>query len=176
MDVQLIIDTLIITLVAFIMVVGLFGAVLPVVPGLLLIWLAGWLYGVLTYFGPVGWVVMGLMTIFMVVGYAGGFFLPQAGGAVKGASFWAVVASFVLGVIGFFVIPVLGLPIGAVLGIYLVEYYRAEKDSQKAWETTKGVLLGFGIGVAVELGSGFVMVGLWLVWMIVNLYTVNGTI
>ncbi|MCH8194412.1 MAG: DUF456 domain-containing protein, partial [Planctomycetes bacterium] len=104
----------------------------------------------------------------------GSLLLPQVGGVARGASLAGIALSLILGIIGFFVIPVIGLPIGATLGIYIVEYIREESDKKKAWDTTKGVLLGFGIGVAVELGSGFLMMGLWLIWVIINLTTAGG--
>ncbi len=172
----ILLDTLIITAIGFIMVVGLLGAVVPILPGLVLIWVAGWAYGALTHFGIAGWIIMILMTILMIVGYVGSLLLPQVGGVARGASLAGIALSLILGIIGFFVIPVIGLPIGATLGIYIVEYIREEGDKKKAWDTTKGVLLGFGVGVAVELGSGFLMMGLWLIWVIINLTTGGGAV
>jgi hypothetical protein len=69
-----------------------------------------------------------------------------------------------LAVMGFFVLPVIGALIGGVLGIYLAEYSRTQNRA-KAWQATRGVLLGFGTGYLLEVVAALVMVGMWIVWV-----------
>ncbi len=69
------------------------------------------------------------------------------------------------GLVGFFVIPVVGLPIGAVLAVLAAEQRRLG-DLHRAWVTTRGVIVGFGVGLLVELSAGLVMVATWVGWVL----------
>ena len=55
-------DTLLVAVVAIAMVMGLAGTVLPILPGLWLIWGAALVYGLVAGFGASGWVAMTLIT------------------------------------------------------------------------------------------------------------------
>lgn len=152
-------------LVALAMAVGLVGTVLPLLPGSVLIWGAGLVYGLVAGFGgPGGW-LFGLMTLVLIVGTVAEYVLPTRGGAERGASTQTLVVGAIFGVIGFFVIPVVGLPLGAVLGVLLAERQRTG-NWENAWYRTRGVLRGFGLGVLAEFTAGLLMILLWIGWVI----------
>ncbi|MGH2751101.1 MAG: DUF456 family protein [Actinomycetota bacterium] len=160
-------DIGVVVLVALAMAVGLVGTLLPLLPGLPIIWAAALAYGLIEGFERVGAVAFAAITVLSVAGMVAGFVLPHRRVAAKGAPASTVAAGVMLGIIGFFVIPVIGLPLGAVAGVVLAERARTA-DWATAWSTTKDLLVGFGIGVLVEFTAGVVMVGCWLAWVLLD--------
>lgn len=154
---------LLFVLTAAVMAIGLAGVILPLVPGLGVIWVAALVYGLITGFGTAGWIVLAILTVLLAAGTAAGVLLPARSGRARGAS-TAVLAAGALGaLVGFFVVPVIGAPLGAVTGVLLVQYRRTG-SWEAAWAATMGVLLGFGQTLAMQLGIGMVMIVTWAVW------------
>lgn len=154
-----------IALVAAVMVVGLVGTVVPVMPGLAVVWGAGLVYGLIAGFGTVGTVAFVVMTLLAVAGTIATYVLPHRGGKTRGAPASSMLAGVVGALVGVVVIPVLGLPIGAVTGVWLAETARLG-DARKAWQVTVGVILGFGLGMLVEFSLGVLMIGCWVGWVV----------
>ena len=153
-----------IVLTALVMAAGLLGTVVPVLPGLLLIWIAGIVYGLVEGFGGTGIVALIIMSVLALVGTVAKYVLPQRQGAHAGAGGRALLAACVLGIVGFFVIPVIGLPVGAVAGVYLAELQRLH-TRQLAWHSTVTILKAFGVGVLIEVAAGVAMIAAWIVWV-----------
>ncbi|HYI44971.1 MAG TPA: DUF456 domain-containing protein [Actinomycetota bacterium] len=154
-------------LVALTMLVGLLGVVLPFFPGLPIVWGAALVYGLFAGFSGVGWVAFAVITALMVAGMTLGLVLPHRRAASAGAPRTSVIAGLVLGVIGFFVVPIVGLPLGAILGVLLAEKARTG-DWATAWTATKAMVVGFGLGVLVQLAAGLGMVGCWALWVLAD--------
>lgn len=147
------------------MLFGLLGTLLPIVPGLPIVWGAALVYGLTAGFGGGGTVAFVVITVLAVLGIAGGIVLPHKRMASGGASRSTVWAGVVGGIAGFFIVPVIGLPLGAAVAVYLVERARTS-DASVAWARTKSLIIGFGLGALLEVGAGIAMVGVWLVWVI----------
>jgi uncharacterized protein len=160
-------ETLTIVLVALAMAVGLFGTLLPFVPGLPLIWGAALVYGLIEGFGPAGWVAMTVITLAAISGMAAKIVLPQRRASAGGAPRSTLIVGGIVGIIGFFVVPIVGLPLGAVAGVYLAEYWRTA-DPGTAWRSTKEVIVGFGIGTLLEMSAGVVMILVWVAWVLLS--------
>lgn len=154
-------------MVALAMAVGLIGTLLPIVPGLPIVWAAALVYGLATEFDAVGWVAFGAITALAIAGIVAGFVLPHRRVSAGGAPASTVAAGVGLGVVGFFVIPVVGLPLGAIAGVLLAERARTG-DWSIAWATTKNLVIGFGIGALVELVAGLAMVACWIAWVVLG--------
>lgn len=152
-------------LVLLAMLVGLVGILVPVLPGLLLIWAAGlvwaWADG-----GGARWAVAAALTVLVVAATVAKYALPARRATASGAPRRTVLLGGVGAVVGFFVIPVVGLVVGGVGAIYLAEAQRLG-DSAAAWRSTRAVLVGVGIGMLVELAAGLAMVALWVVSAVV---------
>lgn len=153
--------------VAAVMAVGLIGTVVPALPGLLLVWGAGLVYGVVAGFSTVGVVALAVMTMLLGVGLAMGYVLPKRAGERSGAARSSLRLGIVGAVIGFFVIPVLGLPIGGALGVLAGEYNRMN-SWPAAWTSTRAVIGGFGLAILAEFAAGVAMVATWAVWVLVT--------
>jgi uncharacterized protein len=151
------------TFAAIVMAIGLVGSVVPFVPGLPLIWIGAFGYGLAEDFGRIGVVAMTLITGLMVGGIAVKYALAQRSARRSGAPFTTLMFAAVLGFIGFFVIPVIGFIIGGVLGVLLGERMRL-RDWGPAWSSTKAVILAFGVGALLEIGAGILMILCWVAW------------
>ncbi|MCK9894109.1 DUF456 domain-containing protein [Frankia sp. AgB32] len=144
------------------MAVGLVGVVLPVLPGLVLVWGAG-LWWVIADGGGVGrWIVLALMTALFVIGALTKYVLPARTTAGRGVPWQSLFLGLVCAIVGFFVIPVVGLLIGGVVGVYVAELVRLG-DWRAAWDTTWAAIVAFGVGVLVELLAGVAMAAVWVV-------------
>lgn len=146
------------------MAAGLIGTIVPVMPGVLLIWGAGLVYGLLEGFGTVGIVLFAVMTMLLGIGMSMSYVLPKRAGERGGAAKSSVRLGMVGAVVGFFVIPVLGLPIGGALGVLVGEFQRL-RQWPAAWATTRKVLAGFGLAVLAEFTAGVFMVATWIGWV-----------
>jgi uncharacterized protein len=160
-------DALGIGVAAAVMLVGLFGTVVPLWPGLLVIWVTGLVYGLSAGFGTVGLAAFGVMTALAIAGTVAKVVLPHRGGRAGGASGTSLAAGLAGAVVGAFVLPVVGIPVGAVAGVYLAERVRVS-DPSEAWPATVGVLKGFGLGALVEFSLGVVMIATWAGWVLVG--------
>jgi uncharacterized protein len=154
------------TLVGVVMALGIVGILLPVLPGLLLIWAAGLWWTIADGGGATRWTVLAVLTALLVVGTVVKYVLPARSAAARGAPVSTLVVGALAAIVGFFVIPVVGLLVGGVLGIYLAEYARL-RDPGRAWTSTRAALVAIGIGVLIELTAGVLMFGVWLlgVWV-----------
>lgn len=157
----------IVLLVGLAMAVGIVGTVVPLLPGLLLVWAAGLTYGLAEGFGTTGVAAFTLMTVLAVVGAVAGWLLPQRAAAKAGAARSSMLAAVVGAVVGFFAIPVVGLPVGALAGLYLAELRRTDTP-QTAWRTTRATLVGFGLATAAQFVTGIAMALVWAGWVIAD--------
>ena len=153
-------------LLAVVMAIGALGTVVPLLPGLALIWGAGLVYGLVEGFDVVGVVAFAAMSALAAGATIAGWVVPKrrASGAGAGrASVWLGVAA---AVVGFFVVPVVGLALGGVLGIYIGEHMRT-RDPGAAWITTRATITGFGIAALIQFGAALAMIAVWVVWVVV---------
>ena len=141
-------------------VVGLVGIVVPVLPGLLLV-LAGVLLWALTDGSTTAWVVFGLSVLVAALGYVLQYTLPGRRMRERGVTGSTLALAVVFGIVGFFVIPVIGAIIGFVLGIFVVETGRT-RDRAQAWERTKHALVAVLHSIGIELVAGLVIAGLYI--------------
>lgn len=148
-----------------VMAVGAVGTVVPLVPGLSLIWAAGLVYGIDRGFGAGGAVAFAAMTALAIAALLAGYLVPKrraSGAGAASASVWFGVAC---ALVGFFVVPVVGLPLGGVLGMYVGEHVRTG-DRVAAWRATRATITGFGIAALLELAAALAMIAVWVVWVL----------
>jgi uncharacterized protein YqgC (DUF456 family) len=147
--------------VGLIMAVGLVGIVVPLLPGLLLVWAAVVIWAAQSQ-SSAGWVVLGIATILAVSGSLLQYVLPGRRMARAGVTTSSTVAGVVLGIAGFFVIPLVGAFVGFALGIYLAE--RIKKGAHAAaWPSTKHALKAIALSMGIELLTGLAIVTTWLI-------------
>ena len=145
------------------MLVGLVGLIIPVFPGIVVIWLAALVYGLVTGFETLGTVLFVLITLLMLVGAVIDNILMAALARQGGASWVSIILGMVAGLVGTILVPPIGGLIAAPVVILLLEYWR-RRDWGKSWQATRGLVLGWGLSFLVRFGIGLLMVALWLVW------------
>ncbi|MBC7248872.1 MAG: DUF456 domain-containing protein [Anaerolineae bacterium] len=145
-----------------VMLVGLAGIFLPVVPGVALIWLAAVGYAVIDGFTRIGPLTLVVLTGLGVLGVTAELWVSSLGGKVSGASWWSLLAGLVLGLIGLVFFSVPGAVIGAALGVLAMEAWRREGDWREALRASSGWLIGWLFSIAVQLFIGMVMIAIFL--------------
>ncbi len=146
-------------LAGLMIVVGLLGIVLPVLPGLLLCW-AGVLVWAIAEQTSWAWTVLGVATLVFAIGSVVKYLLPGRRMRDAGVPLATLVIGTVLGIVGFFVVPVLGMIVGFVAGIYLAERVRLG-DNSAAWPSTVASLKAVGFSMAIELLTGLLILVAW---------------
>lgn len=153
-----------IVLVGLGIAIGLAGIIIPILPGLLLIW------GSVTVWAlfertTTAWVVLGVATALYAVSQVLQFLIPGRRLRNAGVPTRGILIGMAFGIVGFFVIPVVGLFLGFVGGIYLVEWTRM-RNHQAAWRSTVHALKAVGIAILIELCTGLLIATGWLVTVI----------
>ena len=145
------------------MAVGLL--VIPILPGLLIIWVAALGYGISAGFGTLGWILFALITVLMLGGSILDNLLMGAKAHKEGAPWWVVLIALVSAVVGSIAIPIpiIGGILAALLVLFLLEWLRL-KDARKALVSMRGMLVGCGWAVIFRVIIGLIMIGLWLIW------------
>lgn len=146
---------------------GLAGTVIPVMPGLVVVWLATAGSLLVQGRGPLVWAVVAVLTGLMIAGTVASTVLPAKRAHASGAPTQSLVLAGVGAVVGFFVIPVLGIIVGGVLGLLLAERER-QGDWSPAWDSSKEVLKGYGWGVLLEIAIGLTMGLIWLIAFVLH--------
>ena len=154
-------------LIGLVMLVGLIGVVVPVLPGTALVLAAGVAWAALVVqTGVARWVVVAVMAGLFVAGLVLKYALPgrRLAGELPRSTLLLAGAG---AVVGFVVLPPLGLLLGGVAGTYLAESRRLGAGPE-ARRSTVRVLRAVGIGVLAELTAGVAMVATWLVGLAVT--------
>jgi uncharacterized protein YqgC (DUF456 family) len=148
-----------------VMLFGLFGLVIPVLPGLVIIWVPALVYGVLTGFTLLSGALFAAMTVLMIVGSLVDNVIMGTRARQQGASWLAIGVALAAGLIGSLVFPPFGGLIAALIGLFAVEFYRL-KDMQRALESTRSMAIGCGWAAVIRFGIGAIMILLWGAWVL----------
>lgn len=159
-------DGLIQIISIILLIIGLLGTFLPVLPGLLLS-----LCGLLLYkFGstndlPIVYVV--IFSILTLISLILNYVIPAKTNRKYGGTKWGSIGSFIGTIAGMIFFSPFGFFFGMLIGVFVGELLHDANDKKKAINSTKGALIGF------FLGTGFnFMVGLAM-FLVVLYNTVN---
>jgi uncharacterized protein YqgC (DUF456 family) len=152
-------------IVAVLLVVGLAGVIVPVIPGLLLI-LGGLLLWAIDLNTPTGWLVLAVAVTFLAVGTVVKYVIPGRRLKTAGVPRSTLVIGGLLGIVGFFVVPVIGLFIGFVVGVYAAE--RRRLGATAAGPATRQALTAVGLSIVIELTASLLAVATWVVGVVVT--------
>ena len=144
--------------------VGLFGIVVPLLPGTILVALGIGIWA--SEDGSVAaWTVFAIAAGFLVAGALLKYAVPGRRLARTVPTRTLVVGG--LGaVVGFFVIPVVGALVGLPVGIYLAERARLGVDG--AWPSTKAALGAVGAGILIELTAALAATCVWILGVVLS--------
>jgi uncharacterized protein YqgC (DUF456 family) len=150
-------------LVAVLLIAGLAGSLLPLLPGTPLILAAALLHALVTDFNPLGagrlLALAGLAAFAYVLEY-----VASAVGVKKfGGSVWAIVGAVVGAVVGLFFGPA-GLLIGPAVGAVAGELIKSG-EVEHSLKAGFGALVGIIVAILARFALAFTMVGLILWWL-----------
>ena len=148
--------------------IGLIGAVVPVLPGPFLIWLGAlvWAWG--DGFVRVGWPTLIVLLLLAIAAWASDLFLNVVIGRRSGGSWKAILAAIGGGLLGGIlfsgVVPVLGTLfgalIGAIAGVFAAEWWD-KRDRRAALTAVRAYISSMIIAAVVEVIVAVSMVGLF---------------
>lgn len=155
------------TLTLFVLLIGLFGLIVPVFPGLTIMWLAAVVYaliqnarGLMTGWD---WFLLVLLTLLMVGGNIVDNIIIARKMRDKYIPWSSIILAFVTSIIAsIFLTPVVGL-LAAPVALLVIEYLRL-KDHRKAFDSTKTYMIGAGWAFLARFTIGLAMIGLWMLW------------
>lgn len=144
-----------------IMLVGLAGVILPVIPGVPIIWLGAFLYGLFTGFEEINWNILGILAIMtgftIILDYVANLY----GAKRMGATRWGILGALFGMLVGLFTAGLIGLLVGSFLGAVLGEILSGKTQSQ-ALRAGIGTFLGFLGGTLIKFIVGSIMIGIFL--------------
>jgi uncharacterized protein len=150
---------------ALLIVVGIAGTLLPILPGVALIWASTLVYGLVDGFGTVGWVAFGLITALAVASAWLGVRVPQKAAAGGSIGWRGQLLALGTAVVGFFVIPVLGAALGFVAGVYLAAVI---EDRTHALTTTRSTIRALFIASGIQFAAACTMGLVWVGWVLAS--------
>lgn len=155
--------TAIILLVAALILVGLVGVVLPVLPGVGLIYAGILLYAL--YFGinTVGKMTLLLLGVITALTFILDYAAAAYGAKKMGASRYGSLGAAIGGLAGFLLFNFPGLIVGIFSGAVAGEMLVAHRDWQASLRSGTGSLVGFLAGTLIKLLVAFSMVITFLI-------------
>jgi len=142
------------------MFIGLLGVLLPLVPGVALIWLTALIYAIAEGFKNIDPITMVVLSVIAIPGITADIWVSSLGAKAGGASRWSIVASLVGGVVGFLISTLPGALIGALAGLMAVELFRA-KDWRQALKASGGWIAGWLLAAVVQIVIGAIMIAIF---------------
>ena len=158
-------ETILNIVILLTMLVGLLGLVIPIFPGLVIIWIGALAYGLITGFEFPAWLIFSIQTVIMIVGSLLDNFVMGKQAHKQGASWLSIVLAILFGIVGTFIVPIIGGFIGAILAMFVAEWIR-RKNWRDAINVTTGLAVGCGWAVVLRFCLGVVMIVLWGVWVL----------
>lgn len=150
-----------------VMLIGLFGLLTTIIPGLVIIWVAALIYWFSTGFSLGAWIVFAILTILMIVGSVVDNIIMGASARKTGASWWSIGLALLAGLAGSLIFPPFGGLIAAPLALFVVEFLRL-RDWRNALRSTGSMAAGCGWSVLLRFGIGLLMILLWGGWVLLG--------
>jgi len=149
--------------VAVLMLAGLVGAVVPLLPGTPLVFAGALVYAVATDFAPVGAGRLVILALLAIAGWALEHVAGALGARRAGGSRAAVVGALLGALVGLAFAP-LGLLLGPLAGAILGELISG-RDPSGSVRTGIGTALGMLCGVVAHFAFALTMMALFVWWV-----------
>lgn len=153
-------DIVLYVVAALLVLVGLAGSILPILPGIPIIfgglWLAAWVDG---YQHAGGW-TLGIIAVLGVIGLLLDFVAGALGAKRVGASQMAVWGALIGTIVGMFM-GLVGLLVGPFLGA-LVGELASGNSVLRSTHVSIGTWIGMLLGTLAKLVLSFMMIGVFL--------------
>lgn len=155
------------TLTLFFMLVGLFGLIIPVFPGLTVMWLSTLVFalvqsasGLMPWYD---WLLFALITLLMIGGNIVDNIIIASKMRGHEIPWKTIILCYAIGIlVSLFLTPLAGL-VASPLSLLGLEYLRF-RDKKLAFESAKVFMIGWGAAFAARFGIGILMVIFWMLW------------
>ncbi len=144
-----------------IMLGGLAGIVLPIIPSTPLIWAGVLIYAVCDGFESVSWLLILIFSALTILSVILDYFGGVIGAKKYGATRWGLIGSVIGGIGGFFMGGIIGLIFGPFFGAVLFELIFG-KDLRSSLKSGMGTLVGFLGGAIAKLVIGVIIIGIFI--------------
>jgi uncharacterized protein len=166
-ELELFLQVILETLTLFALIVGLLGLIMPVFPGLVVMWLGTLVYAILqNAAGNMNgwkWSIFGIITLLMITGSIADNLIIARKMRDKYVPWSSILFAFGASLIAsLFFTPLVGL-VAAPVGLFLAESRRL-KDRDAAVDSTKAYMIGWGWAFGIRFLIGLVMIGFWMLW------------
>jgi len=152
-------------LVIALFVIGMAGAVYPVLPGVLAVYFAFFVYGWFFSFEPFGWLFWTIQTLIVVALLIADYAVGAWGVKKFGGSKLSVWLSTIGIIVGPFLIPAFGLILGPLLGAMIGELIKGESPKQ-AFKVGVGSVVGLFSSIVVKIVLQLAMIIIFFIWVI----------
>ena len=142
-------------------VVGLLGVVLPILPGIPLAWLGLFIYAIGTGFERISIATVVVFSILTILALLLDFLAPMLGAKKYRASKLGVFGAFLGFTVGIFVLGFWGIILGPFIGALLGELIAGRRPRQ-ALGSAFGTFLGFVAGTLFKIIVILVMAGFFI--------------
>lgn len=166
-ELELFLQVVLETLTLLALIVGLLGLIVPVFPGLVVMWLGTLLYALIQ--NAAGnmtgwkWFLFGIITVLMISGSIVDNLIIAYKMRDKYIPWSSILFAFAAGIVAsIFFTPLIGL-VAAPVGLYLAESRRL-KNNEAAVASTKAYMIGWGWAFGVRFLIGLAMIGFWMLW------------
>jgi uncharacterized protein YqgC (DUF456 family) len=157
-------EAILIYFVALIMLVGLAGVFLPLLPGIELVWLAAVGYGIFHGFTWGGAAALLAITVLLAIGLSSDIWITGLGlRATKTSLVSVILGILVLLIVSLLFTPLTGILLG--LGVMFLLEFRRHRSWKKAFASTGSAVAGCGFSYGFKFIIGLVMMGIWVVWV-----------
>ena len=154
-------NTVAIILCSVLMITGLLGVILPVLPGVPLAWLGLLIYALFTGFETISITKVVVFFVLMVFTLLLDFTAPLLGAKKYRASKFGIFGAFLGFAIGIFAFGFWGVILGPLIGAFLGELLVGRKPKQ-AFGSALGAFLGFVAGTLFKIIVILVMAGFFI--------------
>jgi len=150
-------STLALVLAIICFIVGMIGTILPLLPGVVLVYFGILLYGIMTHFTTLHLGFFIIQTIILVIVFASDYLSAALGAKVFGGSKQAMAGAIVGTILAIILLGPAGIIIGPIAGAFIVELIRGV-EVKKALQVGFGTLIGVIGGTLFKLAAELVMI------------------
>jgi uncharacterized protein YqgC (DUF456 family) len=153
-------------LIGLTMAVGIVGTLIPVLPGLFLVWAAGLFWAIFDGADTTHWLIFAFMSLIFLFGIALSFYIPAK--STKGISSpkWTLPVATLFALIGFFVIPIVGIALGFIFGVFVCQLI-SSREFHRALRTTGTTLKALGLVSLVQCACGITIATAWALGLLI---------
>jgi len=157
-------NTLLVIIFTILMLPSLVGIIIPVLPGIPLMFGVALVYGIFNDFSSLKLyelvILLALAIISLAIDYFSGAIGAKYGGASPRSTLYAIIGL----IIGLLLFPPFGGMIGLFAAILLSEYFFQKKTKAKSIKAATSGLLGSLLGIVLNLIIGLIFIALFLIF------------